>query len=147
MGRISVSEYVVGSLGLGIENLGYKTWNMQPLHAPISPPYPDLFSQETMKGDSRHLNEEEGASGGEDCVIVNGSCSDHSSDTKDAPSPPVLEAICAEADSTPESRGECQSSDTAGSVIGLSRDWLIGYLLLIMGFIMIRRYCRLASSS
>ncbi|XP_050007010.1 DNA (cytosine-5)-methyltransferase 3B isoform X5 [Alexandromys fortis] len=58
-----------------------------------------------MKGDSRHLNEEEGASGGEECVIVNGNCSDHSSDTKDAPSPPVLEAICTEADSTLESRG------------------------------------------
>ncbi|XP_005363289.1 DNA (cytosine-5)-methyltransferase 3B [Microtus ochrogaster] len=58
-----------------------------------------------MKGDSRHLNEEEGASGGEESVIVNGNCSDHSSDTKDAPSPPVLEAICTEADSTLESRG------------------------------------------
>ncbi|XP_075818688.1 DNA (cytosine-5)-methyltransferase 3B isoform X1 [Microtus pennsylvanicus] len=58
-----------------------------------------------MKGDSRHLNEEEGASGGEECVVVNGNCSDHSSDTKDAPSPPVLEAICTEADSTLESRG------------------------------------------
>ncbi|XP_057636506.1 DNA (cytosine-5)-methyltransferase 3B-like [Chionomys nivalis] len=58
-----------------------------------------------MKGDSRHLNEEEGASGGEECVIVNGNCNDHSSDTKGAPSPPVLEAICAEADTTPESRG------------------------------------------
>ncbi|XP_038185988.1 DNA (cytosine-5)-methyltransferase 3B isoform X2 [Arvicola amphibius] len=63
-----------------------------------------------MKGDSRHLNEEEGASGGEECVIVNGNCSDHSSDTKDAPSPPVLEAICTEADSTPESRGRRSSS-------------------------------------
>nr|XP_048301594.1 DNA (cytosine-5)-methyltransferase 3B [Myodes glareolus] len=63
-----------------------------------------------MKGDSRHLNEEEGASGGEECVIVNGNCSDHSSDTKDAPSPPVLEAVCAEADSTPESRGRRSSS-------------------------------------
>ncbi|KAM7327073.1 hypothetical protein ACRRTK_013440 [Alexandromys fortis] len=78
---------------------------MQLLRAPVSPTYPDLFSQETMKGDSRHLNEEEGASGGEECVIVNGNCSDHSSDTKDAPSPPVLEAICTEADSTLESRG------------------------------------------
>ncbi|KAL1785381.1 DNA (cytosine-5)-methyltransferase 3B isoform X3 [Sigmodon hispidus] len=57
-----------------------------------------------MKGDSRHLNEEEGASGGEECVL-NGNCSDQSSDTKDAPSPPVLEAIC-----TPESRGRRSSS-------------------------------------
>ncbi|XP_040602456.1 DNA (cytosine-5)-methyltransferase 3B isoform X2 [Mesocricetus auratus] len=63
-----------------------------------------------MKGDSRHLNEEEGASGGEDCVVVNGNCSDQSSDTKDAPSPPVLEAICTEAVSTPESRGRRSSS-------------------------------------
>ncbi|KAK7807404.1 hypothetical protein U0070_025036 [Myodes glareolus] len=69
-----------------------------------------LHIRETMKGDSRHLNEEEGASGGEECVIVNGNCSDHSSDTKDAPSPPVLEAVCAEADSTPESRGRRSSS-------------------------------------
>ncbi|XP_029420236.1 DNA (cytosine-5)-methyltransferase 3B isoform X2 [Nannospalax galili] len=58
-----------------------------------------------MKGDSRHLNEEEGASGCEDSIIVNGTCSDQSSDTKDAPSPPVLEAIC-----TPESRGRRSSS-------------------------------------
>ncbi|XP_060239030.1 DNA (cytosine-5)-methyltransferase 3B isoform X7 [Meriones unguiculatus] len=58
-----------------------------------------------MKGDSRHLNEEEGASGSEDCIIINGNCSDQSSDTKDAPSPPVLEAICTEAVCTPESRG------------------------------------------
>ncbi|XP_076427003.1 DNA (cytosine-5)-methyltransferase 3B isoform X2 [Peromyscus maniculatus bairdii] len=63
-----------------------------------------------MKGDSRHLNEEEGASGCEDSVIVNGNCSDQSSDTKDAPSPPVLEAICTEAVSTPESRGRRSSS-------------------------------------
>ncbi|CAO2578237.1 DNA (cytosine-5)-methyltransferase 3B [Lemmus lemmus] len=63
-----------------------------------------------MKGNSRHLNEEEGASGGEECTIVNGHCSDHSSDTKDAPSPPVLEAISTEADSTPESRGRRSSS-------------------------------------
>ncbi|XP_051048953.1 DNA (cytosine-5)-methyltransferase 3B [Phodopus roborovskii] len=63
-----------------------------------------------MKGDSRHLNEEEGASGGEECVIVNGNCSDQSSDTKDAPSPPVLEAICTESASTPESRGRRSSS-------------------------------------
>uniref|UniRef100_A0A8C5JYG7 DNA (cytosine-5)-methyltransferase 3B n=1 Tax=Jaculus jaculus TaxID=51337 RepID=A0A8C5JYG7_JACJA len=53
-----------------------------------------------MKGDSRHLNEEEGASGPDYCIIVNGECSDQSSDAKDAPSPPVLEAI-----RTPESRG------------------------------------------
>ncbi|XP_052579970.1 DNA (cytosine-5)-methyltransferase 3B isoform X2 [Peromyscus californicus insignis] len=66
--------------------------------------------EETMKGDSRHLNEEEGASGCEECVIVNGNCSDQSSDTKDAPSPPVLEAICTEAVSTPESRGRRSSS-------------------------------------
>lgn len=37
-----------------------------------------------MKGDSRHLNEEEGASGYEECIIVNGNFSDQSSDTKDA---------------------------------------------------------------
>uniref|UniRef100_A0A8C0W2M2 DNA (cytosine-5)-methyltransferase 3B n=1 Tax=Castor canadensis TaxID=51338 RepID=A0A8C0W2M2_CASCN len=53
-----------------------------------------------MKGDTRHLNEEEGASGREDSVIVNGACGDQSSDSKDAPSPPILEAI-----RTPEIRG------------------------------------------
>nr|XP_045013300.1 DNA (cytosine-5)-methyltransferase 3B isoform X3 [Jaculus jaculus] len=58
-----------------------------------------------MKGDSRHLNEEEGASGPDYCIIVNGECSDQSSDAKDAPSPPVLEAI-----RTPESRGRRSSS-------------------------------------
>lgn len=39
MGRISVSEYVVGSLGLGIENLGYKTWNIA---APSCPHFSSL---------------------------------------------------------------------------------------------------------
>lgn len=72
-----------------------------------------------MKGDSRHLNEEEDASGYEDCIIVNGTCSDQSSDTKDAPSPPVLEAICTEPVCTPDTRGGFQSSGTAGSMIGL----------------------------
>lgn len=63
-----------------------------------------------MKGDSRHLNEEEGASGYEECIIVNGNFSDQSSDTKDAPSPPVLEAICTEPVCTPETRGRRSSS-------------------------------------
>ncbi|XP_031229130.1 DNA (cytosine-5)-methyltransferase 3B [Mastomys coucha] len=63
-----------------------------------------------MKGDSKHLNEEEGASGYEECIIVNGTCSDQSSDTKDAPSPPVLEAICTEPVCTPETRGRRSSS-------------------------------------
>ncbi|XP_076786144.1 DNA (cytosine-5)-methyltransferase 3B isoform X8 [Arvicanthis niloticus] len=63
-----------------------------------------------MKGDSRHLNEEEGASGYEDCIVINGTCSDQSSDTKDAPSPPVLEAICTEPVCTPETRGRRSSS-------------------------------------
>ncbi|XP_029329858.1 DNA (cytosine-5)-methyltransferase 3B isoform X4 [Mus caroli] len=63
-----------------------------------------------MKGDSRHLNEEEGASGFEECIIVNGNFSDQSSDTKDAPSPPVLEAICTEPVCTPETRGRRSSS-------------------------------------
>nr|XP_020041804.1 DNA (cytosine-5)-methyltransferase 3B isoform X2 [Castor canadensis] len=58
-----------------------------------------------MKGDTRHLNEEEGASGREDSVIVNGACGDQSSDSKDAPSPPILEAI-----RTPEIRGRRSSS-------------------------------------
>ncbi|XP_069863149.1 DNA (cytosine-5)-methyltransferase 3B isoform X2 [Dipodomys merriami] len=56
-----------------------------------------------MKGDTRHLNEEEGRSGREDSI--NGACSDQSSDSKDAPSPPVLEAI-----RTPEIRGRRSSS-------------------------------------
>ncbi|XP_029391613.1 DNA (cytosine-5)-methyltransferase 3B [Mus pahari] len=63
-----------------------------------------------MKGDSRHLNEEEGASGYEECIIINGTYSDQSSDTKDAPSPPVLEAICTEPVCTPETRGRRSSS-------------------------------------
>ncbi|XP_048204967.1 DNA (cytosine-5)-methyltransferase 3B isoform X4 [Perognathus longimembris pacificus] len=54
-----------------------------------------------MKGDTRHLNEEEG--GREDSI--NGACSDHSSDSKDAPSPPILEAI-----RSPEIRGRRSSS-------------------------------------
>ncbi|XP_008575261.1 PREDICTED: DNA (cytosine-5)-methyltransferase 3B isoform X6 [Galeopterus variegatus] len=53
-----------------------------------------------MKGDTRHLNGEDDASGREDSVIVNGACSDQSSD-----SPPILEAI-----RTPEIRGRRSSS-------------------------------------
>lgn len=54
-----------------------------------------------MKGDTRHLSEEEGVSGREDSIIlINGATSDQSSDSKDAPSPPILEAI-----RTPEIRG------------------------------------------
>lgn len=71
-----------------------------PTPGPFHPAYPGLFPQETMKGDTRHLNGEEDASGREDSVIVNGACSDQSSDSKDAPSPPILEAI-----RTPEIRG------------------------------------------
>ncbi|XP_019501407.1 PREDICTED: DNA (cytosine-5)-methyltransferase 3B isoform X2 [Hipposideros armiger] len=58
-----------------------------------------------MKGDTRQLNREEDASGREDSIITNGGCSDRSSDSKDAPSPPILEAI-----STPEIRGRRSSS-------------------------------------
>ncbi|XP_027630086.1 DNA (cytosine-5)-methyltransferase 3B isoform X4 [Tupaia chinensis] len=59
-----------------------------------------------MKGDTRPLNGEEDASGREDSIIiVNGTCSDQSSDSKDAPSPPILEAI-----RTPEIRGRRSSS-------------------------------------
>ncbi|XP_058418910.1 DNA (cytosine-5)-methyltransferase 3B isoform X5 [Diceros bicornis minor] len=54
-----------------------------------------------MKGDTRQLNREEDASGREDSIITNGGCSDQSSDSKDAPSPPILEAI-----GTPEIRGK-----------------------------------------
>ncbi|XP_053430176.1 DNA (cytosine-5)-methyltransferase 3B isoform X4 [Nycticebus coucang] len=53
-----------------------------------------------MKGDTRHLNGEEDASGREDSIIINGACSDHSSD-----SPPILEAI-----RTPEIRGRRASA-------------------------------------
>ncbi|XP_025119441.1 DNA (cytosine-5)-methyltransferase 3B isoform X7 [Bubalus kerabau] len=53
-----------------------------------------------MKGDTRQLNGEEDASRREDSILTNGGCSDQSSDSKDAPSPPILEAI-----STPEIRG------------------------------------------
>ncbi|KAB1262196.1 DNA -methyltransferase 3B [Camelus dromedarius] len=55
--------------------------------------------QETMKGDTRQLNGEDDASRREDSIITNGGCSDQSSDSKDAPSPPILEAI-----GTPEIR-------------------------------------------
>nr|XP_058142882.1 DNA (cytosine-5)-methyltransferase 3B isoform X6 [Dasypus novemcinctus] len=58
-----------------------------------------------MKGDTRHLNGEEDASGREDSILTNGACSDQSSDSKDAPSPPILEAI-----SSPEIRGRRSSS-------------------------------------
>ncbi|XP_058535603.1 DNA (cytosine-5)-methyltransferase 3B isoform X5 [Ochotona princeps] len=68
-------------------------------------PSPEPPSLETMKGDTRHLNGEEDASGREDSAIVNGACSDQSSDSKDAPSPPILEAI-----RTPEIRGRRSSS-------------------------------------
>uniref|UniRef100_A0A4W2EI43 DNA (cytosine-5)-methyltransferase 3B n=2 Tax=Bos TaxID=9903 RepID=A0A4W2EI43_BOBOX len=63
-------------------------------------PSPEPPSLETMKGDTRQLNGEEDASRREDSVLTNGGCSDQSSDSKDAPSPPILEAI-----STPEIRG------------------------------------------
>nr|XP_017197183.1 DNA (cytosine-5)-methyltransferase 3B isoform X4 [Oryctolagus cuniculus] len=67
---------------------------------------PEPPSLETMKGDTRHLNGEEDASGREDSIVlVNGACSDQSSDSKDAPSPPILEAI-----RTPEIRGRRSSS-------------------------------------
>ncbi|KAM8919896.1 DNA (cytosine-5)-methyltransferase 3B isoform 4-T4 [Lycaon pictus] len=68
-------------------------------------PSPEPPSLETMKGDTRQLNREEDASGREDSIITNGVCSDQSSDSKDAPSPPILEAI-----STPEIRGRRSSS-------------------------------------
>lgn len=73
--------------------------------APLCPCFPATLPilallQETMKGDTRQLNREEDASGREDSIITNGVCSDQSSDSKDAPSPPILEAI-----STPEIRG------------------------------------------
>ena len=53
-----------------------------------------------MKADTRQLNGEEDASRREDSILTNGGCSDQSSDSKDAPSPPILEAI-----GTPEIRG------------------------------------------
>ncbi|TKC42632.1 hypothetical protein EI555_004942 [Monodon monoceros] len=63
-------------------------------------PSPDPPSLETMKGDTRQLNGEEDASRREDSILTNGGCSDQSSDSKDAPSPPILEAI-----SSPDIRG------------------------------------------
>lgn len=75
---------------------------MLPASSPCFPatPFILVLLQETMKGDTRQLNREEDASGREDSIITNGGCSDQSSDSKDAPSPPILEAI-----STPEIRG------------------------------------------
>ncbi|XP_006860755.1 PREDICTED: DNA (cytosine-5)-methyltransferase 3B isoform X5 [Chrysochloris asiatica] len=58
-----------------------------------------------MKGDIRQLNGEEDTSRRDDSIITNGACSDQSSYSKDAPSPPVLEAV-----STPEIRGRRSSS-------------------------------------
>ncbi|XP_037667867.1 DNA (cytosine-5)-methyltransferase 3B isoform X2 [Choloepus didactylus] len=72
---------------------------------PFYPTQPGPHLQETMKGDTRHLNGEEDASGREDSIITNGACSDQSSDSKDAPSPPILEAI-----GSPEIRGRRSSS-------------------------------------
>ncbi|XP_054179106.1 DNA (cytosine-5)-methyltransferase 3B isoform X16 [Homo sapiens] len=63
-------------------------------------PSPEPPSLESMKGDTRHLNGEEDAGGREDSILVNGACSDQSSD-----SPPILEAI-----RTPEIRGRRSSS-------------------------------------
>ncbi|XP_011907910.1 PREDICTED: DNA (cytosine-5)-methyltransferase 3B isoform X3 [Cercocebus atys] len=73
-----------------------------PSRVPASlPPHPFwLLPQESMKGDTRHLNGEEDAGGREDSILVNGACSDQSSD-----SPPILEAI-----RTPEIRGRRSSS-------------------------------------
>ncbi|XP_006881500.1 PREDICTED: DNA (cytosine-5)-methyltransferase 3B isoform X2 [Elephantulus edwardii] len=68
-------------------------------------PSPEPLSLETMKGDIRSLNGEEDASRREDSIITNGACSDQSLYSKDAPSPPILEAI-----STPEIRGRRSSS-------------------------------------
>ncbi|XP_068843750.1 DNA (cytosine-5)-methyltransferase 3B isoform X12 [Capricornis sumatraensis] len=68
-------------------------------------PSPEPPSLETMKADTRQLNGEEDASRREDSILTNGGCSDQSSDSKDAPSPPILEAI-----STPEIRGRRSSS-------------------------------------
>lgn len=68
----------------------------------LAPVLPCQFwpCQETMKGDTRRLNGEEDASRREDSIMTNGGCSDRSSDSKDAPSPPILEAVV-----TPEIRG------------------------------------------
>ncbi|XP_006860752.1 PREDICTED: DNA (cytosine-5)-methyltransferase 3B isoform X2 [Chrysochloris asiatica] len=68
-------------------------------------PSPEPLSLETMKGDIRQLNGEEDTSRRDDSIITNGACSDQSSYSKDAPSPPVLEAV-----STPEIRGRRSSS-------------------------------------
>nr|XP_020771835.1 DNA (cytosine-5)-methyltransferase 3B isoform X4 [Odocoileus virginianus texanus] len=72
-------------------------------HPQMTCPTPGSFcplEMETMKGDTRQLNGEEDASRREDSILTNGGCSDQSSDSKDAPSPPILEAV-----STPEIRG------------------------------------------
>lgn len=53
-----------------------------------------LLPQPTMQGDSRHLSDEEGVSGCEDCIIVSATCSDRLSDTKSASLAQVLEAVC-----------------------------------------------------
>uniref|UniRef100_A0A8C8YXE3 DNA (cytosine-5-)-methyltransferase n=1 Tax=Prolemur simus TaxID=1328070 RepID=A0A8C8YXE3_PROSS len=63
-----------------------------------------------MKGDTRHLNGEEDASGREDSIMINGGCSDHSSD-----SPPILEAI-----RTPEIRGGDQGVGSGTDVHDVS---------------------------
>ncbi|KAM4806225.1 LOW QUALITY PROTEIN: DNA (cytosine-5)-methyltransferase 3B-like [Urocitellus parryii] len=75
-----------------------------------------------MKGDTRHLSEEEGASGREDSIIlINGTSSDQSSDSKDAPSPPILKAI-----RSPEIRGRrsssCLSKREVSSLISYTHD-------------------------
>ncbi|XP_076427012.1 DNA (cytosine-5)-methyltransferase 3C isoform X1 [Peromyscus maniculatus bairdii] len=57
-----------------------------------------------MEGESRYLSGEEGVSGCEDCVVINGTCSGQSSDTANGPLTHVLEAVC-----TVESR-DCRTS-------------------------------------
>ena len=90
-------------------SLGLRTWShwreVWGRAAPLCPCFPATLvilalPQETMKGDTRQLNGEEDTSRREDSILTNGGCSDQSSDSKDAPSPPILEAI-----STPEIRG------------------------------------------
>lgn len=53
-----------------------------------------LLPQIAMKRNGRHLSDEEGVSGCEDCVIITGTCSDQSSDAKDVTLTQVLEAFC-----------------------------------------------------
>lgn len=80
---------------------------------PVSflPIHSGLLPQTAMEGESRYLQDEEGVTGCEDCVVINGTCSGQSSDTANGPLIHVLEAVC-----TVESRGRWAGRSWGGII-------------------------------